>query len=749
MKKCKLIPAVVGMMAMFASCTDEVPAIPDSELYTREWVKKFGAVNPDQDWNAATSAGVDVTTDAPARVQITARIQGKNYLVADYADVSGTRTLKFDIPKGVKEVTVISGSERYTAPIGGKVSFAGAGRSVPGTGSTEITAELITNPDQWMVVPILNATMFRSKMPEGAYNANRDGVSVDFSFKFKENDIIVRPLYWQTSQVLSFGFFYLDENDEPVHFPIYDMEKTSQQHDYSNWTEDLVLSYAPTEVKSVTITDFRNDEAFISMMKNEGIEFEHVKAPYEEKYFDLVKLSATDNFYGKCSAVDDGKMTRACRAYLEYIGYVNSPDAPEDKRYNYVYRWKQTGNTLVNYEGQDRKEDLEIIFTHYNYHYDEAKSFYNKDNLDGDGMLGKLGGIQNGYKRLDEFGYPAMICKGIKVHIEDISRTYGAYVHNGTKYMYSMSALNKGENRWIPKPGAERTEASYDYLTGLTQYKYKPDDFMIEEGKNAYRSATWEGEKYKWRYMSFEDGAIQDKYNPSACDFDMQDFVFIIDDFTPDSDIPNIDIIDEEKPEPIKWVMACEDLGSKDDFDFNDVVFEVEYVAGSGKATITPLAAGGTLETYLWRYNKQGEAKQLTGEWHGLFSAGHTEMVNTTTHSRMAESFDIEVEEGFSIASPNGSENYRDVMGGFFLKIGEEEREVTPPVKSEAAVAPQMILIFQPEGEPWLWPRERMAIDQAYEGFTKWMTDGVFDAVEGDNIWSRRPNKSCVVERKR
>lgn len=356
-------------------------------------------------------------------------------------------------------------------------------------------------------------------------------------------------------------------------------------------------------------------------------------------------------------------------------------------------------------------------------------------------MLGEMGGVSSGMKKFETYGYPAMICKGIKVHIDDINRTYGAYIYNGNRYMYSVSSLNVG-NRWIPKPGAERTVLDDDYQSGQKIRKYKAEDFMVEEGKHAYRAATWEGEKYNWRYMSFEDGEIQDTYNASSCDFDMQDFVFIIDNYTPDSE-PPIEVIDPEKPKPIRWLIACEDLGNKDDFDFNDVVYEVEYVAGEKTAKITPLAAGGTLEAYLMRNDEI-----ISREWHSYFGASSSQMVNTNSNGGPGETFTIDVPEDFSISSPAGADGYRDNMGGFHLRVidndGKEERTITPPGVGEA---PQMILIFQPEGKPWRWPLERHSIGIAFDGFQKWMEDGVFDAnTEGGN-WSENHNESHVIKR--
>lgn len=755
MKKCKSLAALFAVTAMcVTSCSDEVPAIPASELYTRQWVKNFGAINPEQDWNAATRGTVNVTTEASARVQVTANIRGCNYLLADYRDVSGTRDLPFDIPKGVKEVTVTCGAESYRTPIGGSVSFASNGRVVPGTGSAEVTAELITDRNQWMVVPLLNATMFRSKMPEGCYNADRDGVTVDFTMKFSEHDIVVRPLYWQTNQTLSFGFFYLDDEGNPVHLPIYDMEKTA---DYS---DNLVLSYAPAPVKTVKVTDFVNDPTFRQFMINEGIEIKTVDDVWTAgKSAEIANLTVIDNFDCRCPALEDGKMTRACRAYLESLGYENSYAADPDKRYNYVYRWKMTGDNVIDikypnpdyeYQYLTYKKDLEITFTYYECDVTESKAFGTAND-----MLGEMGGFKSvgptPYKKFEDYDYPAMICKGIKVHIGDISKTYGAYIKNGERYMYSVSSLNSGK-RWIPKPDAERTVKESDGNTGTVVRKYNASDFMIDESKRAYRAATWEGEKYNWRYMSFEDGAIpEESYSASSCDFDMQDFVFIIDNFNPDSDTP-IEIIDQEKPKPIKWLIACEDLGGTDDFDFNDVVFEVEHVAGSGKATITPLAAGGTLSTYLMRNGSKVDER----EWHSLFGAGPQQMVNTSSNSGPAEPFTIDVEEDFSITSPtevydqNNNDAYMKSMGGFYLMIEDGDgRIVTPPVLKENAEAPQMILIYQPEGNPWRWPKERIGIHSAYgDGFMRWMETNIFDASVEDGFWSATPaNENYVIGR--
>ena len=96
--------------------------------------------------------------------------------------------------------------------------------------------------------------------------------------------------------------------------------------------------------------------------------------------------------------------------------------------------------------------------------------------------------------------------------------------------------------------------------------------------------------------------------HPNCSDLDLNDMMFFI-----DSDDPGMipDVFDEDPGEEIKWIVACEDLGNLDDFDFNDVVFQVLHVSGREQAYITPLAAGGTLETYLHYVDGNGTDRRF------------------------------------------------------------------------------------------------------------------------------------------
>ena len=150
------------------------------------------------------------------------------------------------------------------------------------------------------------------------------------------------------------------------------------------------------------------------------------------------------------------------------------------------------------------------------------------------------------------------------------------------------------------------------------------------------------------------------------------------------------------------WTVACEDLGSTDDYDFNDVVFQVKHVAGSTTATVIPLAAGGMFASHIQYLSTD------LGEIHKLINpkASTTTMLNTTTYTPAAQTVCVSVPEDFSMASG---------MGGFSIRVSGRGTTVTIAGPATGTV-PQMICV---PGD-WVWPMERQSIEQAYPNFINW-----------------------------
>ena len=132
---------------------------------------------------------------------------------------------------------------------------------------------------------------------------------------------------------------------------------------------------------------------------------------------------------------------------------------------------------------------------------------------------------------------------------------------------------------------------------------------MIQvEGKYPCYAATFSiGDEMFFGFEDWPNDGWADGH--PASDFDFNDLVFTI------KGIPPY-IINEE---PKTWVLACEDLGGTFDRDYNDVIFKVEHTSGQPVAHVTPLAAGGTLASYIFFVN--GNTETCLGEVHQLFGA--------------------------------------------------------------------------------------------------------------------------------
>lgn len=166
--------------------------------------------------------------------------------------------------------------------------------------------------------------------------------------------------------------------------------------------------------------------------------------------------------------------------------------------------------------------------------------------------------------------------------------------------------------------------------------------------------------------------------------------------------------VEEVKPTPVKtptWIIACEDLGDTDDFDFNDIVIGITYDNSARRLTVTPLAAGGTLRSVVCYNNME------IGEIHEMLGGSSSSMINTHSKGTPGDSKVIENVSSFEIKAN---------MGGLSVKIskisGENDSQIYAPGKGDI---PQMICV----PGTWAWPTERTSIEGAYTDFPNWCGD--------------------------
>jgi len=188
----------------------------------------------------------------------------------------------------------------------------------------------------------------------------------------------------------------------------------------------------------------------------------------------------------------------------------------------------------------------------------------------------------------------------------------------------------------------------------------------------------------------------------------------------------------EDQAEPQSFIFACEDLGTSDDFDFNDVVFEVSHAAGTNKVNVEVLAAGGTLTLELVYIDASGNEIAI-GEAHRLLGAEDGVMTNTEEidHHQSAP-VTIDVENGWSLAS-----NYTRFKVKVSTVQGATGGVVVTSPNEGRGKAPQIIIV--PGG--WEWPLERVNITEAYPGFVNWSKNASLSS------WNQSKDPDMIVPR--
>ncbi len=180
------------------------------------------------------------------------------------------------------------------------------------------------------------------------------------------------------------------------------------------------------------------------------------------------------------------------------------------------------------------------------------------------------------------------------------------------------------------------------------------------------------------------------------------------------------------EPEAQSWVIACEDLGDAGDIDFNDVVFSVSHVSGTNTATITPLAAGGNLPSTV-KYNGQPVADNA--EIHHLLqpnvSAGDNGTYPLLTNVPAGDPLTIVVDENFSMTNHKFS---------ITVEGNGDSRSIT--MGNETGKAPMMLCL----PGAWAWPKEHTQIYEAYPMFRSWVKDS------NDNEWYKNYVEDKVVK---
>ena len=290
----------------------------------------------------------------------------------------------------------------------------------------------------------------------------------------------------------------------------------------------------------------------------------------------------------------------------------------------------------------------------------------------------------------------------------------GSYTFPQGTHVVFFIIIGNNNNRYQTSEYGYHIRYSLPWMNKMFYYKQQENhpSSMVEDAAKDFVTYKWGGQIV----MGVEDEGGDD---------DMNDILFFIKGNVNDDDIPEIG----EEPEENSWIIACEDLGDTDDYDFNDVVFKVTHVSGQETATVTPLAAGGVLETWITHNSSDeyiGETHQLLGAQ--ASSTGNYPMINTSKITATGTPKTVTVGANFSIA-----EN----MGGFgiIVKAKSGDANATVITAPTTGAAPQMICV----PDSWAWPTERTKVQDAYSDFAKW-------SANSNNIeWYKNADNKLVI----
>lgn len=182
--------------------------------------------------------------------------------------------------------------------------------------------------------------------------------------------------------------------------------------------------------------------------------------------------------------------------------------------------------------------------------------------------------------------------------------------------------------------------------------------------------------------------------------------------------------------------VMCEDLGNSYDFDFNDIVFDVDYeyteTEGTYKATVTLQAAGGTLPIYIYQYNAAHEAHNMLNG--GLKQQGKETYRPINVREDDGKDFSVAPAQTFSFTTTSLNPDDIDIYVSNVGNIGT--RVIKLPKAGEVTAAPMK---FAVKDKTVKWMRESQLINLTYTHFPDWVTsdNSIYNPNTGSKPWTK------------
>ncbi|MGM9731500.1 MAG: LruC domain-containing protein [Prevotella sp.] len=714
MRKLLLLCALITASGTFflSSCSKDSNLYdPNQKVneYNNSWNQQFGAIDPTQNWNVATTVSATaacptIAGESEMRIYSDAPLEDESNLMAVTKLTNGTGSISFDAKKAANHVFVsIKNSEglfkiyNYYAIVNGTVNitpsdyitptrsgFTRAANNCPVTTGEKKTMVLQYESlvkdmiwfnyqtktfEEWKKVyqgqgqNIKNNLYLGPFVPESIATKNADG-SYNYDVLDFTNAVLQESAKWVGS-TKNIELTLLNGVAQEEAVPCWTLGQGYKLFGPGSFFMEGQKYYCSEKRKLYNgIEGLKQVEKGFSIVTEGG----EIKMP--------VVYGATEKYNR-----------------LGYIYYKDGQDPLAQPHYILMNDASPQGNIyFYSWKGQALNDNKQLEGWNST---TESIGSYAKDTK----MYGtsyKLAFFGENHDQKATYDFPA----GYHI-VFFIAPLYGQYSdYNPGDYNYSLPELNK--RIYAYDAGNIHTDKN----TGCPTY---------DPTRGAIKAASWtfNGQTF----LGFEDGT----------DDDLNDIVFWVEGQykTPEPPITVPDPDPLPEPQSESWIIACEDLGNTDDIDFNDVVFSVSHTAGETTAKVTPLAAGGVLPSNIYHGGNN------LGEIHNLINGaqpnanGQYSMLNTGSKGTPGSAITINVPADYSVTNH-----------GFTVKVKDQNESIVLE-SAEIGTAPQMLVL---PGE-WAWPTERTPIGTAFPMFVDW-SKAANTAID----WYKSPVEGKVVK---
>lgn len=591
-----LIMSAIAMGGVLASCSNDEPLEPSTtEIYNREFVKQFGVPPEGHSFAMATSAGLKVKTACGGHVRVTADYDGKRYLFADLYVAPGLHALPVTIPNNVQTLYITTDGGTVTVTTDQTVDIdkiaAGGSRYGDYGAHTFDNSGIIFNGESSEDGPYLVFDP-ADLLPE-YFAANPIGAdNTDYWYrKGKDGSIDYHEGF---NEQVFWGETAIGDGD------------TRKGHSHN-------MSYYIFPIWWQARNGVKDYEVFLCQSKE-----------------DPLKPSETGAY-----------TVNNWRAYFDRN--YNPVGHPAEQLTDATHPFPWLGYS----DAKRSKEDVEVL---------DPKTLFTFDD----------GSFQQAY---DPNCPGTVLSAGIKITFDDQRYSFqgtSAGTQDFTKHKFGKNAIGfyltshggTNESYSVPHMARYMWDGKYydEQLKNLffacvsTKRTMIPDKtFLVREnhydiglgsllGGNGFQEIKRSGSFI----LAFDSEPSQ------AGDRTARDYADVLLLVVPvNDDQTDFCYVHEEKAEPFVWTMAAEDLGSTDDWDFNDAVFQFTDVivnlnstnknavatnvdgpldaASVREITVTPMAAGGTMPIYAAFYINAMQLPAVSGasddDWYSLQNA--------------------------------------------------------------------------------------------------------------------------------